>query len=95
MSHLLSIDQKHVRLLFSQTYLDRFDQNKMDFKRHFITVDETWIHHYRPEQKHHTKQWIEGGGSELKKPKAFRLTGKFSATIFCDYKGMLWIAYLQ
>ncbi|EFN80528.1 hypothetical protein EAI_08061, partial [Harpegnathos saltator] len=26
--------------------LDRFKQNKMDFNRRFITVDETWIHHY-------------------------------------------------
>ncbi|EFN85187.1 hypothetical protein EAI_06381, partial [Harpegnathos saltator] len=49
--HLLTIDQKRLRMRISQACLDRFKQNKMDFKRRFITVDETWIHHYTPERK--------------------------------------------
>ncbi|EFN75258.1 hypothetical protein EAI_12410, partial [Harpegnathos saltator] len=44
--HLLAIDQKRIRLRISQACSDRFEQNKMDFKRRFITVDETWIHHW-------------------------------------------------
>ncbi|EFN89527.1 hypothetical protein EAI_01106, partial [Harpegnathos saltator] len=48
--HLLTIDQKCIRMRISQACLDRFKQNKMDFKRRFIIV-ETWIHHYRPERK--------------------------------------------
>ncbi|EFN78533.1 hypothetical protein EAI_02353, partial [Harpegnathos saltator] len=31
--------------------LVRFTRNKMDFKRRFVTVDETRIHHYTPERK--------------------------------------------
>ncbi|EFN87285.1 hypothetical protein EAI_12590, partial [Harpegnathos saltator] len=51
MPHLLTIDQKRIRMRLFQACLDRFKQNKMDFKRRFITVDETWIHHYTPERK--------------------------------------------
>ncbi|EFN79443.1 hypothetical protein EAI_11368, partial [Harpegnathos saltator] len=49
--HLLIIGQKRIRMRISQACLDRFKQNKIDFKRRFITVDETWIHHYTPERK--------------------------------------------
>ncbi|EFN80157.1 hypothetical protein EAI_06609, partial [Harpegnathos saltator] len=53
--HLLIIDQKlqmqNIRMRISQACLDRFKQNKMDFKRRFITVDEIWIYHYTPERK--------------------------------------------
>ncbi|EFN77127.1 hypothetical protein EAI_04412, partial [Harpegnathos saltator] len=42
---LLTIDQKRIRMRISQACLNRFKQNKIDFKRRFITVDETWIHH--------------------------------------------------
>ncbi|EFN76975.1 hypothetical protein EAI_02437, partial [Harpegnathos saltator] len=39
--HLLTIDQKRIQIRVSQACLDRFKQNKMDFKRRLITVDET------------------------------------------------------
>ncbi|EFN76984.1 hypothetical protein EAI_02446, partial [Harpegnathos saltator] len=35
-------NQKRIRMRISQACLDRFKQNKMDLKRRFITVDETW-----------------------------------------------------
>ncbi|EFN85925.1 hypothetical protein EAI_07847, partial [Harpegnathos saltator] len=47
----LTIDQKRIRMRISQACLARFKQNKTDFKRRFITVDETWTHHYTPERK--------------------------------------------
>ncbi|EFN86370.1 hypothetical protein EAI_04267, partial [Harpegnathos saltator] len=42
--HLLTIDEKRIRMRISRARLDRFKQNQMDFKRRFITLDETWIH---------------------------------------------------
>ncbi|EFN87969.1 hypothetical protein EAI_10148, partial [Harpegnathos saltator] len=42
--HLLTIDQKCIRMRISQACLAHFSrlkQNQMDFKRRFITVDET------------------------------------------------------
>ena len=93
--HLLTIDQKRIRMRISQACLDRFHQNKMDFKRRFITVDETWIHHYTPERKEQSKQWIEAGGNAPKKAKRVPSAGKVMATVFWDYKNVLLIDYLQ
>jgi hypothetical protein len=42
--------------------LESFNKNKTDFVRQFITVDETWIHHYTPESKQQSKQWTEAAG---------------------------------
>jgi len=30
--------------------LDMFKRNPKEFLRRFVTVDETWIHHYTPER---------------------------------------------
>ena len=49
--HLLTVDEKRIRMNISQAFLDRCKRNKMEFKRRFINVDETWIHHYTPEIK--------------------------------------------
>ncbi|CAK9818971.1 Protein GVQW3, partial [Anthophora quadrimaculata] len=54
--HLLTIDQKRIRMRISQVCLDHSKKNKMDFKRRFTTVDKTWIHHYTPERKEQSKQ---------------------------------------
>lgn len=35
-----------------------FKHNSTEFLRRFITVDETWIHHYTPETKQH---WMKTG----------------------------------
>jgi histone-lysine N-methyltransferase SETMAR len=44
--HLLTADQKHTRVKISEQCLECFNKNKTDFVHRFITVDETWIHHY-------------------------------------------------
>ena len=56
---LLTVDQKRIRFNISQECLDRFKCNPMKFLRRFSTVDETWIHHYTPETKEQSKQWVE------------------------------------
>ena len=43
--HTLTIQQKLDRKQISQHNLKRFKQNKPDFLRRFITMDETWIYH--------------------------------------------------
>jgi histone-lysine N-methyltransferase SETMAR len=49
--HLLTEDQKCTRMKISEQCLEHFNKNKTDFMRRFITMDETWIHHYTPESK--------------------------------------------
>ena len=60
---LLTADQKRTRM-------ERFNKNKTDFVRRFITMDETWIHHYTPEYKQQSKQWTESGCSAPKKKRS-------------------------
>jgi hypothetical protein len=48
---LLTADQKRTRIKIYEQCLERFNKNKTDFVRQFITMDETWIHHYTPESK--------------------------------------------
>jgi len=48
---LLTADQKRPLMIISEQCLERFNKNKTDFVRQFITMDETWIHPYTPESK--------------------------------------------
>jgi predicted XRE-type DNA-binding protein len=43
---LLTADQKRTCMKISEQCLERFNKNETDFVGRFITVDETWIHHY-------------------------------------------------
>jgi hypothetical protein len=48
---MLSPEQKYVRAQTSAECLEVFQRNPTDFKRRFVTMDETWIYHYIPEIK--------------------------------------------
>ena len=55
---LLTADKKCTRMEISEQCLERFNKNKTVFVCRFITMDETWIHHYdTPESKQQSKQW--------------------------------------
>jgi hypothetical protein len=58
----------------SEQCLERFNKNKTDFVRRFITMDETWIHHYTPESKQQSKQWTEASCSAPKKTRSYGQT---------------------
>jgi histone-lysine N-methyltransferase SETMAR len=92
---LLTVAQKRVRMNISQECLDLFKRNPAEFLRRFITVDETWIHHYTPETKQQSKQWIGAGESVPKKAKTVPSAGKVMATVFWDSRGVVLIDYLQ
>jgi hypothetical protein len=71
--------------------LERFNKNKTDFVHRFITVDDTWIHHYTPEFKQQSKQWTEAVCSVPKKTRLF----KVMASVFWYAEGILFIDYLE
>lgn len=48
-------------------------------------------HHYTPEGKKHTKQWIELGEPTTKKTKTVLLAIKVMPTVFRDAKGIIFI----
>lgn len=55
--HLITLDQKRVRMNFSIALLAQFRRNKSKFWCWSLTVDEAWIRHYTPETKMPSEQW--------------------------------------
>lgn len=91
---LLTDELKSVRVRASQAGLELLRHNPKDFWHRFITVDETWVHHYTPETKEDSKQWTKRGQSAPVKAKTVPSAGKVMATVFWDAKGILLIDYL-
>jgi histone-lysine N-methyltransferase SETMAR len=91
---LLTVDQKRNRVRRSKDNLQLFQRNPQDFRHCFISVDETWIHHYTPETKEQSKQWVPSGES-APKAKTVPSAGKVIATVFWDSQGIILINYLE
>jgi histone-lysine N-methyltransferase SETMAR len=85
---LLTADQKRTRMKISEQCLEHFNKNKIDFKRRFITMDETSIHHYTSESEQQSKEWTEGNCSAPKKTRSVPSAGKFMASVFWDAEGI-------
>lgn len=92
---LLTADQRQRRVDDSSKCLELYKQNPVEFSRRYITVDETWIHHYTPETKEQSKQWTKGGEPAPKKAKSALSAGKVMATVFWDARGVIHVDYLQ
>ena len=54
-----------------------------------MTVDETSVHYYEPENKAHSRQWVGPGSPRPKKFKMQPYAGKVMATVFWDAKGVM------
>lgn len=92
---LLTMEQKQQRVDESKRCLELFMRNKKDFLRRYVTVDETWIHHYTPESKRASAEWRCEGESRPKRPKTQQSAGKVMASVFWDSHGILFIDYLK
>jgi histone-lysine N-methyltransferase SETMAR len=79
----------------THSHENRFNKNKTDFVRRFITMDETWSHYYTPESKQQTKLWTEAGCSAPKKTRSVPSAGKVMASVFWDAEGILFVDYLE
>jgi len=92
---LLTADQKRTRMKISEQCLEHFNKNRTDFVHRFITMDETWIHHYTPESKQQSNQRRKAGCSAPKKTGSVPSVGKVMASVFWDAEGILFIDYLE
>jgi len=95
MLRLLTADQKRTHMKISEQCLQHFNKNKTDFVRRFITMDETWIHHYTPESIQQSKRWTDAGCSVSKKTRSVPSAGKVMALLFWDAEGILFIDYIE
>ena len=68
--------------------------SKDDFHLHLVTVDETWVHYYEPENKAQSRQWVGPGSPRPKKFKTQPSAGKVMATVFWDAKGVILLDFL-
>ena len=71
----LSDEQMATRASVCSALLKRF-RSKDDFLLRLVTVDETWVHYYEPENKAQSRQWVGPGSPRPKKFKTQPSAGK-------------------
>ena len=86
----LSDEQMATRASVCNALLKRLG-SKDDFRLRLVTVDETWVHYYEPENK---AQWVGPGSPRPKKFKTHSSAGKVMATVFWDAKGVIMLDFL-
>ena len=69
-------------------------RSKDDFLLRLVTVDETWVHYYEPENKAQNRQWVGPGSPRSKKFKTQPSAGKVMATVFWDAKDVIMLDFL-
>ena len=89
----LSDEQMATRASVCSALLKRF-RSKDDFRLRLVTVDETWVHYYEPENKAQSRTWVGPGSPRPKKFKTQPSAGKVMAKVFWDAKGNIcWTFY--
>lgn len=91
----LTIDQKQQRVDASEECLELFNRNKSEFLRRYVTMDETWLHHYTPESNRQSAEWTSSDEPTPKRGKTQQSAGKIMASVFWDAHGILFIDYLE
>ena len=92
---LLTPEQKDVRCAMSRENLRLFQQDPGEFVTRFVTVDETWVHHYKPETKEQSMQWKNSDSPPPKKAKVVPSAQKVMATVFWDAEGVILLDFLS
>ena len=87
--------QEASRVHVSKNNLKFLRSNPADFWRRFITVDETWVHHYTPQDSEASRGWVFPGEEPAKEIRKGPSAGKVFATIFWDCRGIVLIDYLS
>ena len=83
----LSDKQMVTRASVCSALLKRFRSKEEDFLSRLVTVDETWVYYYEPENKTQSRQWV--GSPRPKKFKTQPSAGKVMATVFGTHKALL------
>ena len=89
----LSDEQMATRASVCSALLKRFRSND-DFLLLLVTVDETWVHYYEPENKAQNRQWVGPGSPRPKKFKTQPSAGKVMATVYWDARGVIMLDFL-
>ena len=74
--------------------LKRFRSKEDDFLSRLVTVNETWVHYYEPENKAQSSSKNVGPGSPRPKFKTQPSAGKVMETVFWDAQGVIMLDFL-
>lgn len=92
---MLTDAQKQTRLKISKSSLELLQKDPDLFLARFITMDETWLHHYDPETKQQSMSWKRPSSPTPKKFKTQPSAGKIMGSVFWDSQGLIMIEYLD
>ena len=87
-------EQMATRASVCSALLKRFRSKEDDFLSRLVTVDETWVHYYEPENKAQSRQSVGPGSPRPKKFKMQASAGKVMATAFWDAQGVIMLNFL-
>ena len=90
----LSDEQMTTRASVYSALLKRFRSKEDDFLSRLVTVDETWVHYYEPENKAQSPQSVGPGSPRPKKFKTQPPTGKVKVIVFWDAQGVIMLDFL-
>jgi len=92
---MLTPEKKQACLATSRYNLSLYNADPAKFLHRYVTMDQTWAHHFDAETKQQSKQWKH---VTLPTPVKFRKIaseGRVMALVFRDSDGVLMIAYLE
>ena len=90
----LSDVQMAIRASVYSALLKRFRSKEDGFLSRLVTVDETWVHYYEPENKAQSRQSVRPGSPRPKKFKTQPSAGKVMATVFWYAQGVIMLDFL-
>ena len=92
---MLTHENKRNRTNISRRNLELYNENPENFCDRYVTMDETWAHHYNPESKQQSMQWKHVGSPRVVKFREVTAVGKVLASVFWDCEGILFVDYLD
>lgn len=92
---MLTDEHKKNRVDISRVNLEKFQADQDSFLSRFVTMDETWVHHFDPETKQQSMTWKRASSPTPKKFKVSSSAGKVMASVFWDAKGIIMVEYLE
>ena len=91
---MLTKEMKQNRVTMCQALMAKYRADPHNFLTQLVTGDETWLHHYEPETKSQSTQWLEKGSAPPVKAKVVPSAGKRMASVFWDYRRVLIVDWL-
>jgi len=88
---MLSDEMKAERVRISRELLEHFEKEGEDFLKKIITGDETWVHHYDPENKRHSIEYYHKESPQPKKFKTQASAGKVMIHCFLEIGTLLFL----